>query len=199
MRTVTLRGVIVGLWAGLSVAGAWAAEGSEPGGNPVNLDLWQAGYTIVVFLCLAGILAKFAFRPILASLKKREDFIRHSLEEAQQNREQAEARLKEYQAKLEEAQRQAATIVDEARRGAETSRKRIEEEARHKSDEMIERAKREIGLARDAALRSLFDESAELAASLAAAALHREMTPEEHQRLVIEALRGLQAHERALQ
>jgi hypothetical protein len=34
---------------------------------------------------------------------------------------------------------------------------------------------------------------------LAAAALHREMTPEEHQRLVIEALRGLQAQERALQ
>ena len=47
-------------------------------------------------------------------------------------------------------------------------------------------------------LESLFSKSVELAASLAAAALRRQMSPEEHQRLVSDALRDLQARERTV-
>jgi F-type H+-transporting ATPase subunit b len=171
------------------------AEGHESG-NPVSVDLWQAGYTIVVFLVLLFILWWFAFPKILEGLKRREDFIRNSLDEAKRNREQAETCLKEYEAKLDRARAEATAIVDEAHRDAEVVRKRIEEEARASSEAMIDRARREINLARDHALESLFSQSVELAASVAAAALRRQMSPEEHQRLVQDALRDLQARER---
>ena len=87
--------------------------------------------------------------------------------------------------------------MDAGRRDADVVRRRIEEEAKRSGDAMIERAKHEINMARDAALKSLFDLSAEMAASLAAAALKRQMSPEEHQRLVMDALRELQERERA--
>ena len=128
-------------------------------------------------------------------LKKREDFIRRSLEEAQRNRQQAEERLREYETKLDHARMEATEIVEEARRDAEVVRKRIEQEARQNSDAMIDRARRDINLARDHALQSLFDRTAELAASLAAAALARQMSPEEHQRLVHDSLREIQSRE----
>jgi len=188
------RGAIAGVLVALGAGVAGAAEGEL---NPVTVSYWQAAYTIIIFLCLLAILARFAFRPILASLKKREEFIRQSLEEAEKNRREAELRLKEYEAKLGQAGQDATAIVDAGRRDADVVRRRIEEEAKRSGDAMIERAKHEINMARDAALKSLFDQSAEMAASLAAAALKRQMSPEEHQRLVMDALRELQERERA--
>jgi len=169
---------------------------AEAEANPVSVDPWQAIYTIVVFLCLMAILAKFGFKPILLGLKRREDFIRTSLDEARKAREQAEASLKEYEAKLDRARGEATAIVDEAHRAAEALRRHIEQEARASSDAIVDRAKREINLARDHALQSLFARTVELAASLAAAALRRQMSPEEHQRLVHDALHDLQERER---
>ena len=71
------------------------------------------------------------------------------------------------------------------------SRRRIEEEARRSGEAMLDQAKREIGSARDTALKAVYDESAELAASLAGAVLKRQLSPEEHQRLMLDALREL--------
>jgi F-type H+-transporting ATPase subunit b len=197
MKTALLR-IWFGAWPLLLSAGAvmaGEAEGHESG-NPVSVDMWQAAYTIVVFVVLLVILSLFAFPKILEGLKRREDFIRNSLDEARKSREQAENCLKEYEAKLDRARAEATAIVDEAHRDAETVRKRIEEEARVAGDGMIDRAKREINLARDHALESIFSQSVELAASLAAAALRRQMSPEEHQRLVQDTLRDLQTRER---
>ncbi len=186
------------LAGGLFLLAAGAAIGAEGGeaGNPVSVDLWQAFYTIVVFVVLLAILAKFAFPRILEGLKQREEFIRRSLDDATRSREQAAELLKEYEAKLVHARQEATAIVEEARRDAEVVRRRIEDEARHSSEEMINRARREINLARDHALATLFQQSVELASTLAASALARQMSPEEHQRLVLDSLRELQARER---
>ena len=200
MRRMLYLSALVGVPLALLAGPVWGAEGAETGGggeNPVTVNYWQAAYAVAVFGCLLAILAKFAFKPIVASLKKREDFIRQSLEDAQKNREQAEARLKEYEAKLVQAGQEATAILDQGRRDADVARRHIEEEAKRNGDALIERARHEINLARDAALKSLFDQSADMAASLAASALKRQMSPEEHQRLVMDALRELQERERA--
>ena len=168
-----------------------AAE-AEPGSqDPVMVDVWQAGFTIAVFVVLVLILSRFAFKPILAVLEKREDIIRESLASAQRDREAAEARLTEYEQKLEQAGAKAAAILEEGRQNVEAMRRRIEEEARRSGEAMLDQAKREIGIARDTALRAVYDESAELATSLAGAVLKRQLSPEEHQRLMMDALQEL--------
>ena len=170
----------------------WATEAGSAGEQVVRLpDLWQAGFTIAVFVALVIVLGLFAFKPILLGLQHREKFIHDSLASARRDREEAEARLKELTARLENARQEASVIVDEGRRNAEAVKRRIEDDARRNAEALIERAKREIGIARDTALRDLHEESAKLAMEMAGAVLKRQLTPEDHRRLVGEALAKL--------
>src|SRR5213593_1500709 len=62
------------------------AEGS-PGIFAGTLDL--AIWTVVVFLLLLWVLSKFAWKPMLEGLQRREESIRAALDEAQRAREEA--------------------------------------------------------------------------------------------------------------
>lgn len=168
---------------------ASSAEGGEA--SPVSLDYWQAAFTIVVFAALVLILSRTAYKAILEGLQKRERFIRESLDAAENARRAAEVHMHEYEEKLRRAREEASAIVEEGRRDAGVVRRRIESEAHDASENMLKRAKREIEIARDTALKALYEETANLAASLAVSALNRQVSPEEHQRLVMDALRDL--------
>lgn len=170
---------------------ALAAEEEHDGGGPVQVDLWQAGFTIVVFLILVTILSRTAFKPILKGLQKREEFIHNSLEQAKKDREDAEARLKEYEGRLRAARDEASAIVAEGRRDAEETGRRVVEEARQAAQAEQARAVRDIQVARDTALKDLYMQSARLAMDVAGSVLKRELTPEDQTRLVEEALSQL--------
>lgn len=179
-----------GLTAAWALATTASLSASE-GGEQVSLftgDLGNVFWTLLIFVLVLAVLGKFAWRPLLTGLQRREKFIRDSLAAARSDREQAEARLKELTDRLDRARQEASAIVDEGRRDAEAVKRRIEEEARRSAEAMIERAKREIGIARDTALRELHDETANLALEMAAAVLKRQLAPEDHRRLVGEAL-----------
>lgn len=166
-----------------------AGEGGQP--NLFGGDLGNLIWTLVIFLAVLFILGRFAWKPLLSGLQHREKFIHDSLASARRDREEAEARLKELTAGLENARQEAGMIVDEGRRNAEAVKRRIEDDARRNAEALIERAKREIGIARDTALRDLHEESAKLAMEMAGAVLKRQLTPEDHRRLVGEALAKL--------
>ncbi len=133
---------------------------------------------------MLGVLGKYAWGPLLDSLKAREDFIRESLESAKRDRDQSEARLKQYDDKLTEARAEATAIVEEGRRDAEVLRLRIEEEARAEAERTIERAKREIGIAKETAVKELYTLSGTLATDIASRIVGRELKPEDHERLI---------------
>lgn len=173
---------------------AFAAEAAHGEGkiSPFAGNLGNAIWTLLIFLLVLWVLGKFAWGPILAGLQRRERFIRESLETAKRDRESAEARLREYEQKLAAAREEASKLVEEGRRDAEAVRRKIEEDARVSGDAMIERARREIGVARDTALRELYEHSAELATSMAGSILKRQISPEDHQRLIQDALTELQ-------
>ncbi len=188
-----------------SAAAAWcaaAAFGAEAhGGEQVSIfagNLGNAFWTLLIFLLVLAVLRKFAWGPILSGLQKRERYICDTLESARRDREAAEARLREYEQRLAGAQAEALEVVEEARRDAEAVRKRIEEETRQSANAMVERARREIQVAADTVLRELYDRSADLAASMAGSILKRQLAPEDHQRLVQEALAELQERRDAL-
>lgn len=166
---------------------------SEGGGDPVNIDVWQAGFTIAVFVILLVILRGAAFKPILRALQNREDFIRESLDHAKKDREQAEARLKEYSDKIEAARAEASAIVEEGRRDAEVLKAKIDENAKNEADATLERAKREIELAKDTAIKELYDRTANLATDVASRIIRKEMNAADHERLVAESIAELQS------
>ncbi|HTG34271.1 MAG TPA: F0F1 ATP synthase subunit B [Thermoanaerobaculia bacterium] len=173
---------------------ALAAE-AEPAGEPSLFagDLGNSVWTILIFVLVLVILGKFAWGPILKNLQARESFIHDALARAKRDRDEAEARLREYEERLASARAEATAIVDEGRRDAEVVKRRIEESAKVEADKMIDRARREIHLATVTATRELYDLSAKLATDLAARVLGREITAKDHERLISEAIDGIES------
>lgn len=175
--------------AGTLPALAAAAEGGEP--SIFAGDVGNMVWTVVTFVLLLWVLRRYAWGPILERLQARERFIRESLEEAKRDREEAEARLKEYETRLASARAEATEIVDEGRRDGEQVRQRIEQEAKAEAEKIVARARREIGLAKEAAVEELFGVAGELATEVAEKIVRRELTAEDHQRLIEESLTSI--------
>src|SRR3989337_1749047 len=148
-------GSLLAVFAGALSFFVRPAVGSEGGEGPSLFtgDLGNVFWSLVTFFAVLVVLGKFAWKPILGALQKREDFIRDSLVQAKKDREDAERRLKEYTDKLLAARSEATAIVEEGRRDAEVVRRRIEEESKAEAKAILERGKREIAIATDTAVQ----------------------------------------------
>ena len=164
---------------------AMAAEGE--GGNIFAGDLGNMIWTVVIFALVVLVLGKFAWGPILEGLQTRENFIRESLEEAKVDREKAEETLKSYEAKLAEARGEATAIVDEGRRDAEVVRQTIEDKAKEEAEQIVVRARREIDLAKEAAVDEIFGLASRLSTEVASKVIRKELNADDHERLIQEA------------
>ena len=189
------------VWLSTAIAGllfsnlAWASEGGGEG-NLFAGDLGNAIWTLVIFILVIVVLGKFAWGPLLNALQQREQFIRTSLQEAKDDREAAEARLQEYEERLQQAATEATQIVEQGRQDADKAKARIEETARTEADKMLNRAKREIDLAKQSAIKDLYATSAELATDIAEKVLKRELSSQDHERLIEESIEELNRQDR---
>ena len=191
-----IKRALIALAALATAVPAMAAEAEHEAPSLFAGDLGNSFWTLLIFVIVLVVLGKYAWGPILTGLQARESFIREALEKAKREREEAEARLREYEERLAGARAEASAIVDEGRRDAEVVKRRIEEDAKQQADLMIERAKREIQIATDTATKSLFTLSAKLATEMAARVLGRELTAQDHERLIAEGIDGLDGAER---
>lgn len=167
--------------------------GAEGGDGPSLFtgDLGNIIWSLLTFFAVLIVLGKFAWKPILGALQGREEFIRSSLEQAKADREAAESRLKEYEEKLTAARQEATEIVAEGRRDAEVVKTTIEENAKASAEAMIDRAKREIGIATDTAVKGLYDVTGKLATDIASRIISKEITAQDHERLIADSIREL--------
>lgn len=170
---------------------ALAAEG----GGESNLfagDIGNVVWTLAIFLVVVFVLGKFAWGPLLEGLQQREQFIRDSLQQAKAENDKAQALAHEYEERIAEAKAEATAIVDEGRRDAEVVKGQIEEQARTEADTMIERAKREISLAQQTAVKEIYATSAHIATDLASRILRREVNADDHERLISESIENIE-------
>ncbi len=172
-----------------------AAEGPDaaPQYELLTVDAMTAIWTIVVFVLLLLILRKFAWGPIQQVLVQREKFIADSLAHARQEREESQKLLKQYSEQIQAARNEATAIVEEGRRDAEVVKAKIQAEARREAEVLIDRAKREIGVARDTAVKDLYSRTASLATEVAGRIIRKELSPGEHERLIRESIDELAA------
>jgi F-type H+-transporting ATPase subunit b len=177
---------------GLAAAAAplLAAEG---GGGPFEGNVGNALWTLVVFGLVVLVLGRYAWGPILSGLAEREQFIRSSLEEARRDREAAAKKLEEYVEQLNRARSEATAIVEEARRDAEAVRRRIGAEAQAEAQQTLERARREIRIAQETAVKELYTVAARVSTEVTARILAREISGADHERLIREAIARLQS------
>jgi F-type H+-transporting ATPase subunit b len=150
-------------------------------------------WTTIVFLIVVYILGTKAWPQLLKTLRDREKSIADSLADAKREREDAQKLMQQYQTQLQHARAEASAIIDEGRRDAEVLRQKINSDARRDSEEMVARARREIQLATDAAVKELYDRTAELATQVAGTILQRTLSPADHKDLVAESIRRMES------
>ena len=171
--------------------GAPAGEHGHESPSLFTGDLGNIFWSLATFGLVIFILGRYAWKPLLSALQKREEFIRESLAQARKDREEAEARLQEYERKIAAARDEASGIVDEGRRDAEVVRQRIENEARAEGDAMVRRARRDIEIARDTAVSEIYRIAAHLATDAAGRIIRKELSPDDHKALIEESIEGI--------
>lgn len=176
-----LRGTGLGLVATLATPVGLLAAEDELFDVNLGLSIW----TVVIFLGLVGVLWKFAWGPILGAVDAREERIQRSLDEAAARQAEAVRILEEHRTQLADARRQVQEIIAEGKAAGERVRRDIEEKARAEAQGILDRARREIGREKDAALDELRRESVELAMAAAARLMHQKLDPRADRELVL--------------
>ena len=158
--------------------------------NPLSIDPDLAIVTAVIFALLMAVLWKFAWGPISQALEQREKSVADSIAEAQQQNDEAKRLLAEHQAQLTNAAAEVRQMLDDAKRDAETQKQAILAEAQDAASAEKDRAIREIGSAKNAALQSLAEKSVDTAVGLAGKIVGRQLSSEDHSQLINETLQN---------
>jgi len=164
--------------------------------SPFAGNVGNAVWTLAIFVIVVVILGKFAWGPVLSLLKEREEFIHKSLADAKKDRDEAEARLKDHAAKLKNSQAEAFAIVEGARQDAERLREELRDRARSEADAMIKNAQREIELQTERAVRQIRQEAVDLSVTIASKLLQRNVTKEDNEKLIADALKEIESASR---
>ncbi len=159
--------------------------------NPLAIT-WDLGvWTLVIFLVFYFFLKKIAWQPMLDGLKKREENIRGALEEAQKARDEAQRMREQWQREVDQAHVKVAAILDEGRRNAQIMTEEMIAKARAEIQAERDRLRREIENAKDQAVQEIWNQAALLATAISAKAIKRQISADDHRRLVDEALADL--------
>ena len=154
--------------------------------NP-GLAVW----TIVTFILLALVLRRFAWKPLLDALHRREEHIHNSVDRAEQAKQEAERMLRENKQQLALAEQEAHRILSEGRALGEKLKQEIMEKAQQHSRTMIDQAKMEIERDKEAALMQLRGEVANLAIKAVEKILDETLDENKHRKIVDTYLREL--------
>jgi len=158
-----------------------------------SLIFWE----VLSFSILFWILYKYAFPPILKTLENREQKIRESLDQAEENRSAAEQKLKEYEAKLQVAATEVETIMSEAKQKAQRLLDENEQRLRADSERIKEKATQDIERERRKAVQDIKDQTANLAILVAEKVIGHSLSDDDHRRFAQEALAEVAAHSKS--
>jgi F-type H+-transporting ATPase subunit b len=159
----------------------------SPAWFQTDLALW----TLAVFSLLLFLLTRFAWKPIMEGLAKREQGIVDTIAATRAANEEARQLLASYERRLAEASDEVRGMLEEARRDSETTRQTIIAEARKAAEEEQARAKREIGLATDDALSRIAERAGELAVGVAGKFLRDKLGADDQARLVRDSITSI--------
>ncbi len=163
---------------------AAASGGSFLVSPGLGLMIW----TLLVFLFTMYVLSKLAFPRIQEALDKRAKMISESIEAAERQHKEADELLAEYRARLQEAREQADDILVRARKAAETAKAQATDEGKHKREELLEAAKRDIEAETRRSLERIRKEVADLTVLATEKVTRKTLDDADHKRLIEEAL-----------
>src|SRR5688500_3464037 len=112
-------------------------------------------WTILTFLILVALLAKFAWRPLLQALDARQETIRKSLDDAQRAAQEPERLQQESVQIIRAARVEAEAVVTSSRSDGERLREELKQKAKAEAEGIIRNAERQIQLETQRAVQEI--------------------------------------------
>ena len=162
--------------------------------NPlVQVDPGLFIWTIVTFLVLLGLLAKFAWGPLLKALEERQEMIRKSLHDADQATQDLKRLHQESAQIIAAARADAQSIVAKSRVAAETVREDLKQKAKEEADALVRGAQRQIQLETARAVQQIRHEVVDLSLAVASKLIKKNLTQEDNDALIQDSLTQIDA------
>lgn len=149
-------------------------------------------WTIATFVILLALLARFAWRPLLEALERRQEAIRKSLDDAQQAKVELERVQADAARLLAEARAEADAIIARTRTDAGRVRDELKQKAHAEAASLLRNAERQIELETARALQQIRREAVDISVAIASKLLQRQISREDNERLIEETFRQLE-------
>ena len=149
-------------------------------------------WTIITFLGLLWGLKKIAWGPLLQALETRQNAIRKSLDDAQLAKQELERLNAESAQVIARARVEADAIITQSRADGERLREEIRQKARGEADLIVKNAERQIQLETSRAIEQIRHEAVDLSVMIASKIIQRNLTKEDNERLIDDALKQVE-------
>ena len=150
-----------------------------------GLFLW----TILTFMVLLGLLARFAWKPLLALLDRREEMIRQSLDDAQEAKQELQRLQQESKEILSKARVEAQSILAQTRSEADKLKGEIKQKAKAEADAILRDAEKQIQVETEKAIAVLKNEVVDLSLLVASKLIKKNLSKEDNESLIEESLK----------
>lgn len=177
----------------LNAAVLLAAEGGSHAHPPLQFRVDTLIFSFLIFLGLAAVLFRFAWKPIMEGLEAREKRMADDIENARIANDQAQANLKQYEDKLAAVDGEAKSVLDEARKDAVIAKEKILADAQDEAGRLRDRAFADIDAAKNAAVRELAEKSVDSAVTLAGNIVGRSLKKDDHSKLIDDSINSFKS------
>lgn len=157
--------------------------------NPMTSTIF---WLIVVFIILFIVLWKFALKPVNKMITKRQEDIRASIDNADRQKLEGQQYLEEQKKQLDLAKAEAKNIIEEGKAEARKIKDEIEKKANAKSKAILDSGLEEIKAERQKSVEAVKDQIVDIAMNATEKIIMKNLSEEEHKRLVEESLKEFQ-------
>lgn len=157
--------------------------------NPdVGLMIW----TVVTFVCVAFVLAKFAWKPILKALDEREENLRATVRAADESRQAAERLKNEYDQQLAQVQIKGQEIIAQTQKEAQRLREEMLKAAQDESSRLTEKTRQQLAEEQRRLIQELRGEVVGVSVRMAEKILQSSVDKKVQDRFVDETIRDFE-------
>lgn len=147
-----------------------------------GLIIWQ----LIVFVALVFLLSKLAWKPIINSLKEREDSIQNALNTAERARAEMAQLKSDNEKLLKEAREERDKMLKEAREVANRMKDEAQTDAKKAADKILAEARAAINVEKEAAMRDVKAQVALFSLEVAEKLMKKNLSSDKEQKNLVE-------------